>query len=78
MSIVWTFRSDAYFHEFMSFEGCIECGNDSVGKAEFTKLHERIEMMSERSQVSSLLSRKAHVYPRAIAIGDRKRFVRAL
>ena len=78
MSIVWTFRSDAYFYEFVSFERSIECGNDSVGKAEFAKLYERIEMMSERSQVSSLLSRKAHVYPRAIAIEDRKRFVRAV
>ena len=78
MPIVWTFRPDAYFHEFVLFECGIERGNDSVGKAKFAKLYERIEMMSERSQVSSLLSRKAHMYLRAIAIGDRKRFVRAV
>jgi hypothetical protein len=69
VTIVWTLGPDAYFHEFVLLKSRIERGNNSIGEAEFANLDERIKVMSERSQVSSLFSRKAHDVP----AGDRDR-----
>jgi len=66
VTIVRTLRSDADFHQLVCFERRIDRGNDPVSQAVFAKLNERIEVMSERSQVSSLLSGQAHGHPRSI------------
>lgn len=60
MSIIRTFRPDADLHEFVRFERFIDGRDNPVGQAVFAKLHERIEVMTERAQVSFLFSRKAH------------------
>ena len=57
-------RSDAYFHELVLLERCIDGRDDSIAEAVFSKLNERIEVMPERSQVSSLFSRQAHGHSR--------------
>jgi hypothetical protein len=56
VTVIGTFGSETYFDELVFFEGCIDSRDDSVGEAVFAELYERIQMMSERSQVSSLLS----------------------
>lgn len=69
MTIVRTLRTDTNFDEFVCFERGIDCGNDSVGQAVFAKLNERIEVVSERSQVSSLLTGQAH----GLSANDRRK-----
>lgn len=69
MTIVWTLRTDTNFDELVLFERCIDSRNDSVGEAVFAKLNERIEVMSECSQVSSLLTGQAH----GLSANDRRK-----
>lgn len=58
--IVWALRSNPHFDELVRFEGIVDGGNDSIREAMFADLNERIEVMSERSQVALLLARKTH------------------
>ncbi len=44
----------------MRFECRIERRNNPVGEPVFPKLHEGVEVMSERSQVAALFSGKTH------------------
>lgn len=60
VSIVWALRSNSHFDELVRFECIVDGGNDSIREAIFADLNERIEVMSERSQVALLLARKTH------------------
>lgn len=60
MPIIGTLRSNPDLHEFMRLERFVDRRNDPVRQAILTKLHERIEVMAERAQVSFLFSGKAH------------------
>lgn len=69
VTIIRTFCTDTNFDELVLFEGGIYGGDDSVGQAVFAELNERIEVMSERSQVSSLLTGQAH----GLSANDRRK-----
>ncbi len=60
MPIVRTLGPDTHLDQLVGFERAVDGGNDSIREAMFADLNERIEVMSERSQVALLFTGERH------------------
>lgn len=60
MPIVRTLGADTHLDQLVGFERRVDGGDDSIRQSEFAQLNERIEVMTERSQVALLFTGERH------------------